>query len=470
MIPILYESTETAFTSNGLGRLRDCISCVVTEERNGIYECDFEYPVDGHNYELIKLGRIIAVEHDDTTDVQPFDIISCTRPLNGVVEFHAVHISYRQSKMVVSGSNINNIDDAFAMLGDAVPSNPFTYFTDQTGQAGYVAAADGVPRSVRQMLGGVEGSILDTYRGEYQWNKFTVNFLAQRGTDRDFTVRYGVDLTEYNEEIDYSESFSSAIPYWTGAEEMVVGDKQTVSGITYTGREECVPLDLTEKFESRPTKAQLEAYAQSYLNSLNTVLPKQTITIDFIRLKDTLEHSPLAALHNCQLCDTIKVDFPRYNVKSRFKIVKTVYDVLKERFVEMELGTLSTSLSEALGITSRLEETTQTAVIGVKGKAETNYRRGNVEIAPDDIGVLSGVVDAVTVNAGAYRDFSVDFGTTLSNAPNVVACFDSQSTDGAFGKCSLSVHSITTTGFKIRMFNGDTANRAPKYRWIAVLN
>ena len=65
MIPILYEKNESVFASNGLGRLRDCISCKVAEERNGIYECDFEYPVTGANYDLIQIGRIIGVTHDD---------------------------------------------------------------------------------------------------------------------------------------------------------------------------------------------------------------------------------------------------------------------------------------------------------------------------------------------------------------------------------------------------------------------
>lgn len=351
MIPILYESTETEFTSNGLGRLRDCISCIVTEERNGIYECDFEYPVDGHNYDRIKLGRIIACEHDDTDDIQPFDIISCSRPLEGVVSFHAVHISYRQSKMVASGTNINSLSDAFSMLSNAVPSNPFSYYTDQT-DTGYMAAADGIPKSVRQMLGGVEGSILDAYRGEYKWDKWTVSLLNNRGVARDFTIRYGVDLTDYNEDIDYSESYSSVIPFWSGSEATVVGDKQTASGTTYNGRDECIPLDLTDKFENQPTKAQLNAYALSYINSSNATLPKQSITVSFVRLGDTVNYSALANLYKCQLCDTIKVDFPRYNMKGSFKIVRTVYDVLLERFIEMELGTLPTSLSEALGIDS----------------------------------------------------------------------------------------------------------------------
>lgn len=349
MIPILYDSNEVQFASNGLGRLRDCISCTVTEERNGIYECDFEYPVGGHNYNLIRLGRIIACEHDDTNDIQPFDIVSSSRPINGVVTFHAVHISYRQSKMVASGTDINSIQDAFSMLSNATPSNPFTYDTDEN-QTGYMAAADGTPRSVRQMLGGVEGSILDTYRGEYEWDKWRVIFRQNRGTENDFTIRYGVDLVDYNEDIDYSESYSSVVPFWKGADASVIGNVVTASGTTYNGRDECVPLDLTDKFETQPTTAQLEAYAQSFINSSNCTLPKQSITVDFVRLADSIEYQALTSLYRCSLCDTVKVDFPMYDMKGRFKIVKTVYNVLREKFDEMELGALSTTLSEALGL------------------------------------------------------------------------------------------------------------------------
>lgn len=350
MIPILYEASESGFDNNGLGRLRDCISCTVTEERNGVYECDFEYPVDGQNYDLIQIGRIIAVEHDDTNDVQPFDIVSYTRPINGIVQFHAVHISYRQSKMVANGTNINNLADAFTMLSNATPENPFAYETDQDGATGYMAAADGVPKSVRSFLGGVEGSILDTYRGEYEWDKFTVRLLESRGEEKPFTIRYGVDMTDYNEESDLSESYSAVVPYWTSDEATVIGSKVTVGTSPYSGREECVPLDLSDKFEEQPTASELETYAQSYLNSSNATLPAQNITVSFVRLDDSVSNQDLSNLFKCKLCDTVKVEFPRYGMSGRFKIVKTVYNVLLERFDEMELGTLSVSLSEALGI------------------------------------------------------------------------------------------------------------------------
>ena len=353
MIPILYEYTETSFASNGLGRLRDCISCVVTEERNGIYECDFEYPVDGAHFNDIYPGRIIAVTHDDSNDVQPFDIMSYEKPIDGIVTFHCVHISYRQSKLVVAGTGINSLADAFTMLGTSQPTNRFSYSADFTSNA-YMAAADGVPRSVRSMLGGVEGSILDTYGGEFEWNKFNVILHRNRGVARNFAVRYGVNLIDYNEDVDYSGIYSAAVPYWVGdsnGKQVVVVGNRVQSGLaTVTHRGETVALDLSDKFENKPTKTQLQNWAKTHMLGNYTNLPSQNISIDFVRLQDTSEFSALAPLMQCRLCDTIKMYFPRYNVTGSFKIVKTEYDVLQERFVGMELGTLSTTLAEALGV------------------------------------------------------------------------------------------------------------------------
>lgn len=352
MIPILYEKDETAFESNGLGRLRDMISCVVTEERNGIYECDFEYPMTAEDFDQIRIGRIIGVTHDESDDIQLFDIVSYSRPIDGVVTFHCVHISYRQSYLTVTGSNINSLADAFTMLGNAQPSNPFSYQTDKTS-LGYMAAADGTPRSVRQMLGGVEGSILDAYGGEYEWDKFLVRLHSSRGQLRNFSIRYGVNMLDYNEDFDSQGTYSSCVPYWTDGTTTVVGDRQDSPSSTVTGRGECVPLDVSEKFEDQPTKAQVEAMGMSMLTGKNTTLPTQNIHVEFVMLQD-LGYENLSSLMQCKLCDTIKVVFPDYNATGQFKIVKTVWNVLKDRYDSMELGDLSTSLSEALGISNGL--------------------------------------------------------------------------------------------------------------------
>lgn len=353
MIPILYESNETAFASNGLGRLRDTISATVVEERNGVFELDFQYPVDGANFDKIQCGRVVAVRHDDSNDVQPFDVVSYSKPIDGIVSFHCVHISYRMRGLVASGKNINSLTDAFTLLGTSTPSNPFTYEADFSS-VGYMAAADGTPRSVRSLLGGVEGSILDTYGGEYEFDKFRVMLHQRRGQDRDFTIRYGVNLLDYKEDTDFQETYNSAIPYWTGSngvkDIIVIGNKATSTAPTYSGREICAALNLTDKFETKPTKAQLQSMALSMLNSRQTTLPKQNITVDFVRLQDLGEYENLKSLLQCNLCDTIEVIFPRYDMRGRFKIVKTVFDVLRGKYEKLELGALSTTLAEALGI------------------------------------------------------------------------------------------------------------------------
>ena len=350
MIPILYDKTETLFASNGLGRLRDCISAVVTEERNGVYELDFEYPMSAEDFDQIQIGRIVGVTHDDTDDAQPFDIVSYSRPINGVVTFHCVHISYRQSYMTVTGSNINSLADAFTLLSTAEPDNPFTYWTDKDS-TGYMASADGTPRSVRQMLGGVEGSILDAYGGEYEWDKFLVKLHDSRGQLRNFSIRYGVNMTDYKEDFDSQGTYSSCIPFWKGEDTVIVGDRQDSPSSTITGRGECVPVDVSDKFEDQPTKAQVEAMGLSMLNSKNTALPTQNIHVEFARLQD-LGYEGLGSLLQCKLCDTIGVIFPNYGQEGEFKIVKTVWNVLKDRYDSMELGDLSISLSEALGVNS----------------------------------------------------------------------------------------------------------------------
>lgn len=350
MTPILYESNETAFTSNGLGRLRDCIRCEVAEERNGIYECEFEYPVTGIHYNDIISGRIIAATHDENGDIQPFDIYAYTRPENGVVTFYAHHMSYRQNGIVVSESNINSSGAAIRGLTvNPYPNNPFTYETSVI-KNGYLPYSDGTPRSVKDFLGGGEGSILDTYGGEYEFNRFHVALWEHRGKVRDITIRHGVNMTEFSDDLDYSESYNACVPFWKGNDTFVKGNMVSLDSMQYNGRDYCVPLDLSDKFESQPVSGALEYMAAQYMRNNQTYLPSRNIKVNFVKLADTDEYKQYEPLQKCLLCDSVNVVFPWYNMEGVFKIVRVVWDVLQERYTEMELGNLPVSLAQALGI------------------------------------------------------------------------------------------------------------------------
>lgn len=346
MIPILYEKGETAFQSNGLGRLTDCISCKVPEERNGIYTVDFSYPVSGWLFDRIQLGRIILVTHDETGDLQPFDIVSYSKPIDGIVTFHAVHISYRLTKAVSYATNVSSLAQALGLLS----TTEFTFSSDMTSSA-YMAAFDGVPKSIRQLVGGTEGSLLDTYGGELEWDRFSVILHASRGQKRNFAIRYGVNMTGYQDDTDYSDSFNACVPYWIKDDTIVIGNETSSGAQTAGGRTDVVPLDLSTMFEDEPTTAQLEAAALDYMREKGAHLPQQNIKVDFVRLQD-LGFEELGGLMKCNLCDTIDVIFPAYGMRGTYKIVRTVWDVLADRYEEMELGSLRTTLSEALGVTN----------------------------------------------------------------------------------------------------------------------
>ena len=355
MIPILFEKTETSFTSGGIGRLIDCIDCKVTEELNtGIYECDFQYPVTGEMFDEIQLGRIVGVTHDDTGDLQPFDIVSCSRPIDGVVSFHATHISYRLARYTaVPQYPVDDVGDAWTLFDNAYPQLIAGHFhfsapgwTPPT--AHMTAPDDGIPRSVRDFIGGVEGGLLYTYGGEILWDKFDVKLLSQRGQARDLVIRYGVNMMDYKEEQDGQETYTLAIPFWKGQGNLVVGGLVD-SGLTPYDRQLCVAMDLTDRFETEPTTAQLEAEALSIMTSGQPNLPRRTIEVDFVRLQDLEDYGDYSDLATCELGDSISVVFPMYNITGTFRIVKVIWDALRDRFDSMTLGSLETTLAEALG-------------------------------------------------------------------------------------------------------------------------
>ena len=219
MIPILYEQTEKQFTSGGLGFLADCTSFKVTQERNGIFECEFIYPITGLLYDQIQERRIVYATHDDSGDPQPFDIYARSAPIDGLVTFYAHHISYRLSNSVVMPFTATGVVDAMSKIQSNIVTDrddDFTFWTDKTTSGDYEKK---VPSIVRTTLGGEEGSLLDVYgRGDYEFDKFAVRLYQNKGRETDIEIRYGKNLTKIEHKIDDSESYNAIVPYWLNEE------------------------------------------------------------------------------------------------------------------------------------------------------------------------------------------------------------------------------------------------------------
>ena len=151
MKPILYPVSETQFRNNGLGRLSDAVKCLVTEERNGQYELELQYPITGIHYTDIVEERIIAARHDDSDDIQPFRIYKITRPMNGIVTVNARHISYQLSKVVVMPFTAGSCQGALAgLVRNSVGDCPFNIWTDKLVNADFSVEQ---PSSFSALLG-----------------------------------------------------------------------------------------------------------------------------------------------------------------------------------------------------------------------------------------------------------------------------------------------------------------------------
>lgn len=372
MIPVIFDSSETIYTSNGLGRLTDCISCLVTEERNGIYECEFTYPITGVNYEYIQEGNVIVVSHDEQKDRQPFVIYRISRPISGVVTVNAHHVSYELANVVVSPFSAVSVTDAFnSIVNHSMTPNNFTFWTDKAS-AGTMDVL--VPTVCKSLLGGMKGSILDSFGGgEYEWDGYTVKLYADRGNDNGVTIRYGKNLTNVIAERDVLGLYNAVIPYWKDSENTVVYGGIVVGsgGILKTGIwtdennvhitdenntdiefvyavPQATTLDLSGEFENQPTVQELETRALAILNSNRPWIPKDNIKVDFVALWQTEEYENIAPLERVQLCDTVSVYYPELGVDVKTKVIKVVWDALLERYDSIELGEAQTSFAQVI--------------------------------------------------------------------------------------------------------------------------
>ena len=349
MIPVLFDQSEKNFRPGGLAFLADCTSCKVTEERNGVYECEFVYPVTGPKYTLIDEKKIIFATHDDSRIPQPFDIYARSAPINGLVTFYAHHISYRLSNAVVMPFTATSCADAMTkiqanLITDA--DDDFTFWTNKTTVGDY---AKTVPSICRTTLGGEEGSLLDVYgKGDYEFDKFAVKLYQNRGENTGIEIRYGKNLVDIEHKVDTSSSYNAIVPYWLNEENgtLVTLPEGYVSHNDGTAYIVAIPYPMNEYFPTAPSVSAMRLKAQQLLDASDAWEPSEGFSVNFAQIWQTEEYEQYAPLQRVKLCDTVLVHYPELGVNNvRERVVKTVYDTLLDRYDEITLNELPTTLT-----------------------------------------------------------------------------------------------------------------------------
>ena len=342
MIPELYGKNKTRTSGNRIAYLPDCISCTVTEERNGVFECFMQYPVTGAGFSRIELERIISVKPNHSMSDQLFRIYRISKPMNGIVSIYAQHISYDLSFKPVMPFTESGITPSL-LLSNLLDGTGFESGTNISTSKAFEVKE---PKSVRACLGGSDGSVLSVWNGEFTFDNFLVSFRSERGADRGVCIEYGKNMTDLEYDSDNSTVYTDVLPYAFINEQCITLNEKTISiadpGVTV---QKTLFLDLSDQFSGSDsiTQAQLRNAANAYItnNGVGTLLPSITVSFEPEAVGNSI-------LDNVNLCDTLTVRYPDYDIEAKAKVTKTVYDPLLERYESITLGNAKSSMAEAL--------------------------------------------------------------------------------------------------------------------------
>lgn len=347
MTPILFPADAKTYTTQGLGALSDAISCIVREERNGEFELEMQYPQTGLHFSEIGDRCIIYAIPSPWRAAQPFRIYRITKPLGGVCTVYARHITYDLSGIPVNVFSAQSAAGALSGLKtNSATDNPFEFWTDKETSAAFSVT---VPASIRSLLGGSTGSILDVYGGEYEWDGWTVRLHEHRGTDRGVTIRYGKNLTDIEQDRNIANVRTGLYPYWADSDgNLVVCDPPIVNAPGTYDFTNIQAVDFSQEWQEAPTPAQLKARAEQYIEANSIGVPTVAISVSFVDLSRTDQYKDLALLEQCDLCDTVTVQFEALGIDATAEVVSVETDVLLGRYNKIEVGSLRTNIADTI--------------------------------------------------------------------------------------------------------------------------
>lgn len=368
MIPILYGANEQNFTSNGLGRLADAISCIVEEERNGIYELTMEYPVGGRHFGQLMLSNIIYCRASQNPKKQAFRIYDVTDAIDGITTVRAQHISYQLTAIPVEPFTADNPSDAVSYLSSqSVVSNPFSFDTDVVSGSFAVEQPD----SVRSLIGGSDTSMLTLWGAEVEWDMYDVHIWASRGQNRGKVVRYGKNITDITQEQSIEETVTGIYPYYNNEGDYVDLSEKVLLAATSVlyPYPRIMPVDFTASFDGTPSESELRTKAQQFLNDSSIGFPRVSIDVSYVDDSDIA--TPI------YLCDTVKVIFEPLGISTLAKVSKLDWNVLLDRY---ESATIGMEFADVASTVEEIEKSTaeksakQTEKAIKKSEAQTQQK------------------------------------------------------------------------------------------------
>lgn len=382
MRPILFNKNETAFDTYGLGEL-NVTKGTVTRERNGNYTLYSEIPANDPTVASLEKEMKLKADAGLRTKNQTFEISRIVKDSSNIVKIYGQHISHKLEYMaVVNGRPFSG--SAFTALAiwhnATIGDLRFDVWSDiQTTGKGVFDISK--MENARQALGGVEGSILDIYGGEYEFDNMTVRLHKQLGRTAPTVLEYGRNILSAELDETIESAYTSVLPFATYTPDKPEGDTSDSQPdpVTVTLPENYVDskykalyahrrikvVDFSSEFKSDskskdiPTPDKLRKIATDYMERNAIGKPKINIKIEYADLAKTLDYADNGWIEELELCDIVPIYYPQIGLTDETAKVTTVtYDFVNERNESVEFGDIGTNVRATMqsGLAGRVDD------------------------------------------------------------------------------------------------------------------
>ena len=374
MKPILFNKNEQQFDTYGLGEI-DVTTGNVTRERNGLYTFYAEYPANGPLASVLEKEMKIKADAGLRTKNQTFEISRIVKDSSGVLKIYGSHIKHKLEYMAVRhGVNLSGTASVALAIwaNNLIGDYHFSTWSDidTTGSTSFTADK---MTNAHLALGGVEGSILDVWGGEYEFDNLTVRLHKQLGRRAPTVLEYGRNIISAESDESIEESYTSVYPFATYTPDSQ-GSDSTPAPITVTIPGDYVDskyismyanrrikvIDFSSEFKEKeiPTPDKLKAMALTFMEHNKIGAPKINTKIEYVDLASTLDYQDNKIIEELEFCDIVPVYYPSIGItEDDAKVTKIVYDFVNERNESVEFGIIGESIRSAMtgGLSGRMD-------------------------------------------------------------------------------------------------------------------
>lgn len=356
-VMVLHDKTNNNWSSLGIGPLMDAISPKVTRERNGVYELTFSYPMLSPLFRELTVGRWIVADAGPSANAkaQRFEIAEITKPKNGIVTVYCEHYRYQLLRSIVKlGAKYESVPAQTALneLAKQIePKGDFTFYSDVATKSTIDFTDPTKFQNAQEALGGVQGSILDGFGGEYIFDNNQVRLMAQAGSDRNVIIAYGKNLTDISQEESISNTYTSVYGFakTEGETSTIITLPEVYIDSDYVDNYAQRRIQMVDFSQDKPENVtQLRTLVQNYIKNNKVGIPKVSITTKYEDLASSVMDESLKNLELIDLCDWVTVLFNDLNINTSAQIIKTVWDVSLEKFDSLDLGEAATNMSKVI--------------------------------------------------------------------------------------------------------------------------